>query len=101
MDDLARRVTATGKRATATGRRMVMDVRREELARLGVDATGLTASGGLLAVAGCGWLVALIVSGVLLALASCGWLFALALVLWKWVRYGRLKLQAALAELPE
>ena len=48
MDDLARRVTATGKRATATGRRMVMDVRREELARLGVDATGLTASGGLL-----------------------------------------------------
>ena len=101
MEELARRVTATGKRATATGRRMAMDVRREELARLGVDATGLTASGGLLAVAGCGWLFALIVSGVLLAVASCGWLFALALVLWKWFRYGRLKLQAAIAELPE
>jgi hypothetical protein len=83
MEELARRFTATGKRATVTVQRTVMDVRREELARMGVDGAGLAVTCGLLMLAGFGWFI------------------ALALILWKWFRYGLAKLQAVAAELPE
>ena len=84
MDEHASRsAMARMQRATATVQRTVMDVRREELARLGLDAAGLSVGCGLLMAAGGGWFV------------------ALALVLWKWFKYGRARLEAMAAELPE
>lgn len=51
--------------------------RRQEVTALLFDATGLALTCGLLTFAGCGWLVAVF------------------LVLWKWLKYGRAKFQAA------
>jgi hypothetical protein len=101
LEKARRSATESAKQASATAKRMAMDVRREEVAGLMADATGLTVAGGLLSAAGCGWMMALTVFGGLLVAAGCGWLVAFALVLWKWYRYGRAKLQAATAGLAE